>query len=243
MNLNPALAKTGPRLFFKSLPFLFMGNFTHAAIVHPINESKVIEVGISHTDLTRITVKEDRILNVFGVTGEYVLEADESQGQVFIRPTSAFKPINLTLTTEKGMTQDLRLIPKDQPPEALILKENDILKDEVLKKRDQPPITREEIEDLFRACQEGRIPLRYKAVPLNLNTLKGPYSLIRELKGERLRALTYEVKNTSSIPLILSEPTFLHSSHAEKNDITAIWIEKKTLNSGEGTKVHVIAKS
>lgn len=69
-----------------TLSFL-MATTAQAAIQRPLDELKVIEVPISKQDLTRITVKEDRILNVFGVTGEYVLEADEDQGQIFIRPT------------------------------------------------------------------------------------------------------------------------------------------------------------
>ena len=69
-----------------TLSFL-MATTAQAAIQRPLDELKIIEVPISQQDLTRITVKEDRILNVFGVTGEYVLEADEDQGQIFIRPT------------------------------------------------------------------------------------------------------------------------------------------------------------
>jgi hypothetical protein len=106
----------------KFLPFFFFGTTIHAAIVKPLDNLKVIEVFIAREGLTRITVKDDRILNVFGVTGEYVLEADEDQGQIFIQPADlgATKPLSLTITTEGGHTQDLRLLLKDQAPEALI---------------------------------------------------------------------------------------------------------------------------
>src|SRR3990167_965830 len=105
--------------FILSLFFLLTLSAVKAALIQTLDESRVIEVPISKEDLTRITVQEDRIRNVFGVTGEYVLETDEDQGQIFIRPTDLEKPFSLTLTTEKGRTQDLRLIPKDQAPEAL----------------------------------------------------------------------------------------------------------------------------
>lgn len=246
-NLNPYFA-------LKIFTFLLLGTAASAAILRPLDETKVIETVISRQGLTRITVQRDRIVNVFGVASEYVLEADEDQGQVFIRPTGpgAFKPIHLTLTTEKGYTQDLRLIPKDQSPEALILQENEELKADLLKeKRQQTPLTRDEIEDLFQACQEERIPLGYKVVPLELNTLA--YSkvmpqvvlslLIREIKGERLRALTYEIKNTSKDPLILSAQDFSKSVHAKESEIIAILMIKKIINPREGTRVYVIAKS
>ncbi len=223
--------------------FLFcfvLSTTAHAAIIKHLNESQTIEVPISQSGLTRMRVKDDRILNVFGVTGEYILEADEGQGQVFIRPTGlgGFKPIHLTLTTEKGITQDLQLTPQNRSPEALILKS-----DAERSKETKNLISREEIEDLLRASHEDRIPLGYKSLPLNLNTLKGPYLWKRELQGEKLKASTYEVKNNSQSPFTLSEPEFLNHLSLTKKSIVAVWIEKKTLEPGEGTKAHVITKS
>lgn len=93
-----------------------------AAIIHPLNDCKVIEVPISQTGLTRITVQEDRISNVFGMRGEYEMEADEVSGHVFIRPQDhILHSISITLITEEGHTQDLRLIPQHKAPDALIL--------------------------------------------------------------------------------------------------------------------------
>ena len=235
----------------------------NAAIVRTLDESKSIEISISKQNLTRITVKDDRVANVFGIMGEYVLEADEELGQVFIRPIApggspfmvgggTSKPIHLTLTTEKGHTQDLRLIPKDQAPEALILEENKQKTfhsqgsmthvSAVQVSATRVSIARDEIEGLLQACQEMRIPLGYKVAPLDLKTFNGAHLLIREIRGEKLRALTYEVKNLSTLPLILSEDTFTQIPHAKKSDIIAVWIAKKTINPGESTYVHVIAK-
>ena len=259
------LLKT-PALALLTMSFLTTA-VANAAIVRTLDESKSIEISISKQNLTRITVKDDRVANVFGITGEYVLEADEELGQVFIRPIApggspfmvgggTSKPIHLTLTTEKGHTQDLRLIPKDQAPEALILEEN---KQETFFSQGsmtrmfaaqvsatRASIARDEIEGLLQACQEMRIPLGYKVAPLDLKdtsvTFKDPHLLIREIHGEKLRALTYEVKNLSTLPLILSEDKFTQIPHAKKSDIIAVWIAKKTINPGEITYVHVIAK-
>ena len=235
------------------LTLSFLETSANAAILRTLDDSKSIEISISKENLTRITVKDDRVTNVFGITGEYVLEADEELGQVFIRPIGheINKPIHLTLTTEKGHTQDLRLIPKDQAPTALILEEG---QQETLLSQGSTAqvsatrvsIARDEIEGLLQACQEMRIPVGYKVAPLDLKPLKGPFKgphlLIREIHGEKLRALTYEVKNLSTLPLILSEDTFTQIPHAKKSDIIAVWIAKKTINPGESTYVHVIAK-
>ncbi len=237
---------------FLFLSFLGISS-THAAQVKTMDELRAIDVSISGQDLTRITVKEDRILNVFGNTGDYVLETDDSQGQIFIRPTQQDnkKPFSLTLTTEKGRIQDLRLIPNDQAAEAIVLKPTEDMNERLKEKR--ALISRGEVESLFEACRAGRIPLGYKQAPLNLHTFQDPYKLIQELKGDTLRCLTYEV--TNSLPslededenkkqlLRLSESQFAGSLPFQKHDIIAVLISKHTLHPGERTYVYVVART
>lgn len=235
----------------------------HGAVIHPLDEKRALEVRVSQDGLTRIKVEDDRILQVFGMAGEYVLEVDEDQGQIFIRPTdrgdSSFsrlssKPISLTLTTEAGHTQDLRLIPTSQAPEALILQVNTEIDKEIEReKQASAPLFREEIEGLIEACQEGRIPLGYRQVPLNLSTLQGPYVLVREIQSQKLRGLTYRVHNKTKELLVLSEPTFAESLFIRQSlsegrtlkphTLVALLIAKKTLTPGEGTDVYVVVRA
>ena len=119
-------------MILKPFIYFLISTSAQAAMMRNLDEMRVIEVPISQEGLTRIKVQEDRILHVFGNAGEYVLETDENQGQIFIRPKASeegtsIKPISLTLTTEAGHTQDLRLIPKHQAPEAIILKSDNVL--------------------------------------------------------------------------------------------------------------------
>lgn len=224
-------------MYLKFITFLLLGTAAQAALIYPLSDLKVIEAPVSQTGLTRITVKGDRISNVFGVAGEYVMEPDETQGQVFIRPLEpALNPISLTLTTEGGHTQDLRLVPKNQSPEALILKAEqnpDVEKAET-------SITRNAIEDLLYGCEEGRIPIGYKNVALEISNPEGPYKLIREVKNNKLRGLTYEVKNWATIPWILAESGVSQKLDAE---VVAILMPKKFLHPGESTYVYVAAQS
>lgn len=221
-------------MYLKFVIFLLLGASAQAALIHPLNDLKVIEAPISQTGLTRITVKGDRISNVFGVAGEYVMEPDEDQGQVFIRPLEpALNPISLTVTTEGGHTQDLRLIPLNQAPEALILQAEG-------ETQQTHTISRNEIEDLLYACVEGRIPVGYKSVPLKIPQNDEPHSLLREIKGEKLRGLTYEVKNWATIPWILAESGFAQRLNIE---VVAVLMPKKILKPGERMHVYVAAKS
>ncbi|MBX9620691.1 MAG: type-F conjugative transfer system secretin TraK [Alphaproteobacteria bacterium] len=226
-----------------------------AAIMRPLDEMKVLEVPIAQDALTRIKVQDDRILHVFGNAGEYVLETDDYQGQIFIRPTPSLeatpsKTISLTLTTEEGYTQDLRLIPKKQVPETLILKINTDLNQELERnsfneeKLTSTPLFREEVEELIHACREGRIPLGYKEVPLPLEMLQKPHLLIKEIQGQKLRGLTYRIQNNTKEPLVLSEAKLAKELNINTplNALVALLIPKKTLTPGEGTDVYVVAR-
>ncbi len=251
----------------------------HSAHLRFLNDQQVIEVEISRQGLTRIKIQEDRILNVFGVTGEYVMEVDEGQGQIFLSPMGpgSSNPISLTLTTEKGRTQDLRLTPKEKAPEALILQVQESSQD-LAEKLAQSLPTQQEIEELFQACQTGRIPLGYKLMPLDIKPFEAPHGIpferapfkralfkrvsreirgralkdnslretsLREtslragpLRGGPLRGLTYEVKNTSSNPLVIREESF-----AETPEVIAVLMTTKLLNPGEKAHVYVIKKT
>lgn len=210
----------------------------YAATIHPLNDLKVIEVPISQTGLTRITVQDDRISNVFGMRGQYEMEADETSGQVFIRPQDhVLGPISLTLTTEGGHTQDLRLIPKPQSPEALILEKPE---SEKAQEMTQQSINRHDIEELLYACAEGRIPPGYHSVKLEIPNSDETYPLVSEITNGKLRGLTFEVKNEATIPWILAESGF-----AEKLglDVVAVLMPKKLLNPGERMQVYVTVRS
>ncbi|MBP6951569.1 MAG: type-F conjugative transfer system secretin TraK [Alphaproteobacteria bacterium] len=233
------------------LMFLLAGTAANAAIIRPLDEMKVLEVPVSQDGLTRIKVQDDRILHVFGNAGEYVLETDEYQGQIFIRPTllemeniKSSKSISLTLTTEAGHTQDLRLIPKNQAPEALIFKSNTDIAQEIKKERQaSAPLFLEEVEELIHACRIGRIPLGYKEIPLNLSTLQEPHLLVREIQGQKLRGLTYRIQNNSQNLLVLSEPKLAESFSFKENTLIALLISKRALTPGEGTDIYVVARA
>ena len=227
---------------------LLASTAAHSAIVRPLDEMKVLEVSIAQDALTRIKIQDDRILHVFGNAGDYALETDDEQGQIFIRPTpqASFegvesKSINLTLTTEAGYTQDLRLTPKNQTPETLILQLNRDLDQEVEKRFSSAPLFREEIEELILACRENRIPLGYKEVPLSLETLQGPSLLTREIQSQKLRGLTYRVHNNTKESIVLSEPKL--AKELTLNAVVALSIVNKTLTPGEETNVYVIARA
>lgn len=89
-----------------------------------ITENKRLEANIAVDVMNRLTVVNDRIVNIFGDDGTFVVQTDEHTGQVFIKPTTenGNKPLSITLITENGITQDLTLNPVKLKPTTLILK-------------------------------------------------------------------------------------------------------------------------
>lgn len=232
-------------MILKPFIYFLISTSAHAAITKNLDEMKVIEVPVSQDGLTRIKVQEDRILHVFGNVGEYVLETDENQGQVFIRPLEVnSRPISLTLTTEAGHTQDLRLMPKNQAPEAIILKSDNALKQEIAREKlSSAPIFREEAEGLIQALQEGRIPLGYKEMPINLTVFNEFYQRVREVQGEKLKGFTYRLQNKTQKPQVLSESEVAKSLPFPAHKVVAVLIPQKTLNPKEGTEIYVVVRA
>ena len=240
-------------MYLRTLAFLFTGTAAQGAIQHTLDELKVIEAPISRQGLTRIAVKEDRILNVFGMAGEYVLETDEENGQIFIRPTgyeisnvskTGSHSIHLTLTTEGGNTQDLRLVPQDRAPESIILKADNEVGEEITREKlAQAPVFREEVEALIQACQTKQIPLGYKEMLLTLVNLNETAFLLREIQGQKLRGLTYKIQNKTDEAIVFSESEFAKSLPLKPHSLIAILLPKKTLQPGEGAEAYVVART
>ena len=89
-----------------------------------ITENKRLEASIALDAMNRLAVVNDRIVNIFGDEGTFVVQTDEHTGQVFIKPTAenGDKPLSITLITENGVTQDLTLNPTKLKATTLILK-------------------------------------------------------------------------------------------------------------------------
>lgn len=89
-----------------------------------VSEGKRLEASIAIDAMNRLTVANDRIVNIFGDEGSFVSQSDDQTGQVFIKPTveNGSKPLSLTLITENGLTQDLILNPVGPSASTIILK-------------------------------------------------------------------------------------------------------------------------
>jgi hypothetical protein len=102
--------------------FLFYVGFTGMAYGSLVmNPHQVMNVNVSDTGLTRLSVEGDRIKDIFAYP-----EADTVQlhgsGHIFIAPPETGDPLFITLMTDSGIIQDLKLIFTEKPAMPVVLK-------------------------------------------------------------------------------------------------------------------------
>lgn len=109
---------------FTLLSVSLLASSANAVQILPIKDHGSSEVLVSSTEHTRISVENDRIAQLFGIDGRLSFELDETNGQVFITPTPGTEGHSLliTLTTEKGLTHDLRVKPSRRSAESILLR-------------------------------------------------------------------------------------------------------------------------
>lgn len=88
-----------------------------------MNPSKVQHFTISNTGLTRISIENDSIKDMFAYPGSIGNSVNLHQsGHLFVAPAGISEPIFLTVISNSGETQDLKLSFADKTPRPLILK-------------------------------------------------------------------------------------------------------------------------
>ncbi len=89
-----------------------------------MHDQKRLEANIGANVMNRISVLNDRIINVFGEEGTFMIQTEENTGQIFIKPTleNQTKALSISIITENGITQDLLLHPAQTKASTLILK-------------------------------------------------------------------------------------------------------------------------
>lgn len=111
------------------LGFVIWGKPSFALQTYPLVDHQSTSITISQTEQNRIAVAGDRIQQVFGAEGTFDIQSDEEGGQIFLKispelqqGTHPSKPTTITIITESGLTQDLRLISKSVEFQSILFK-------------------------------------------------------------------------------------------------------------------------
>ena len=209
-----------------------------------ITENKRLEASIALDAMNRLAVVNDRIVNIFGDEGTFVVQTDEHTGQVFIKPTAenGDKPLSITLITENGVTQDLTLNPTKLKATTLILKPS-----QQVKQYNSPA------EGLLPGFTARNQTLQDQWIQIMKQAVLGELAVVETRMLPRARKVTgfnlsydkcyqtgslfvqvWTIKNITKAPQELQEQSFF------KNGDLALSLAKRLLQPNEKTFVYVL---
>lgn len=98
------------------------GNNSNALQKFSFNERERIEGVLSKTELNRIKIEGDRIKEIIGLSKNYHADGEGKNGQIFIKASiETVEPAIFSIITEKGKTQDFKLLPTSKKGEVIIV--------------------------------------------------------------------------------------------------------------------------
>ena len=217
-----------------------------------LDPERRIEAQISATHLNRIQVGGDRIAAVYGVpnnvsndvSDNVTLEPDEVGGQLFIKVhgSNSFEktPLYLTLITEGGFSQDLKLILHESEAQTLIFKSSS--EEENFSNFCSSETLRSNILGIMHALVHGvgKNAHDYQANPRISPHPDLVFTAQKKVSREGIIGYTFEVLNQGQQEVILNEALF-----AKPGDL-CLAFEQSTLRPGlkpgEKTKAYIVSK-
>lgn len=199
------------------------------------NQEVRYEGYISNKEPNRVMIEGDRVKEIIGVDSEYYdVTSDVNTGQVFIRAEKGVKePLFMTLITEKGRTQDFKLIAKADTKGQIIVAEMPRSEKILLKgaKHEMHEAVVEIITNLDRAELKNKGELECG------NREDGVKSgLIKEEQIGEYEIDVWGIKNCGIRQVSLAEKSFADSR------TMAVAIEDRELKAKESTIIYKISK-
>ena len=206
---------------------------------YPLADQRRIEAVISNHEINRIAVVHDRIRQVFGAEGAFAHEVDEDGGQLFIKPLKPqqTEPIHITVVTENGLTQDLKLTLADIGSETILLKQTEAVPP--ASQESKPLVYHESLIDLTQAMARGEEAAGFtrRNDGEDRDYPGGLQAKARVgYKGALWRGAVFDLYNPSDDALDLKEQDF-----AQSGDL-AIALQTRRLKAKGCTRLYVVSQ-
>ena len=172
----------------------------------PIKDNGTAKAYVSIHGLTRIAVDNDRVQDVRGPEDAYQIKTDANQGAVFIQPTPVFqkRPFTIFLATEQGHDYMLRLMPRNQPANTILLKPQGVLNPAAVHWETTSPYT-EAITELMKDMVNQTLPEGYAVDAIG----KAKNQRVGDVNIKPIQI--YQVTNCTAQTIILNEREFYQS--------------------------------
>ncbi|MBP6952066.1 MAG: type-F conjugative transfer system secretin TraK [Alphaproteobacteria bacterium] len=234
-----------------ALGLSFLGGSCLALQTYPLVDQQSTKVIISNTEQNRIAVLGDRIQQVFGAEGTFDVQSDEEGGQIFLivaktgfaptlQASSLAKPMTITIITEEGLTQDLKLVPKSIESQSILFKPTLSLQEQPKENRLQHAI------QLLKALVRNEGLIGYIKTPFNryshtLCSRLTPFKslkadLIMTYQGEKFEGKAYTLLNQGKEPIFLKESDFAHPGDM------VLSLSKPLIQAGEQITLYVVSR-
>lgn len=203
----------------------------------PLDPSKVIEFKISKSGLTRISIDNDTIEDVYAYPAEPDLITHHKSGHVFVTPDDLEIPVYLTVITRRGAAQDLRLIPAAKKAEPILLRFEELKVDSSQHSSLSSLSPQDASAHLLSQFMRGTIPSGFISVAASeVSRGEGPIEAILEkaYQDNQFRVLVFAVKNASPERRTLDNKVFWGTG-----DI-ALAFDHPTLAPQETAKLFVV---
>ncbi len=198
-----------------------------------LDESKKIDGYISKDEINRIKIEGDRISEVIGLSEDFLLESDEKLGQIFIRANEASESqkADFTVVTEKGKTQDLRLIVRSKAGgQAILIECAEEMDDKKIVGNKH--IRHDEIVSLIKLAKNLPPNIKGQQSHVIKDNLK-----VTLLTRRKLGNYTVEIWDLQNI--FSKKQSFIEKQFAS-NDTAAIMLDQMFLDAGERTNLYKV---
>ena len=189
---------------------------------------------ISVQDLTRLTINNGRIASWHAPKGKLVIQKNAKSGELYVRPLNRDEPVSLFVTSDKGSTYAITMLPVAMPAESIILNEARRKTPSTIERAG----TRDEtIKALMLAMAADRMPpdMEVRESQQSFSLWQGSrLTLVRSWLGTTLMGERFDLTNTgTSVMRLLEQELF-------KPGVLAISVEKHELAPSESTRVFVV---
>lgn len=201
----------------------------------PLDAGRVLDFKIARSGMTRISVQNDSVEDVYAFPAEPDLITHHKSGHVFVTPDELDSVVYLTVITRNGIAQDMRLTPVAKRAEPILL---DYHKPEPTPAEAQN-LDREDAAVVMADFIKGIVPAGFYPIRLSeVSRGQGPTPaiLVKSWQNARFRVLVFNLKNDTGETITLDNRVFW--SHSD----LASAFDRATLESEQTAQLFIIQK-
>jgi len=224
-----------------TVSLLLLATNAHALQIKQATDNAKITATLSAKEISRISVPKDRIRMSSGDENIEITN-DSDSGDIYLKPKQPplNKPLNLFITTEKGFTYQLLLVPKDIPSEQIIVRNEAVLGSgqDAQIFESKSPFHHSVIEVLKATIGSTPLPVGYTKNYVKKPTFQRQNQFemhaLYHVDGATLQGVAFQVQNIGDTSTFLTERDLFAGGQL------AVYLSKRELKADETTGVYIV---